>query len=188
MTPYHRLQELAQPLFTELFCVVVAYKDSMSVTDLKRFGMVTTGDKKLDALMYEDEVTRYIKISDMVQYWRDSISFRICSRADAARAYGLIHAYLQGWLSHLSRAINIGDVPVDDLMSLDALANILHPYSQERPVNMTRPTLPGFDPGELFTADPSVNSGAYESVIPQLSRIMNMKTPTLQTKGKLPWS
>lgn len=193
MIPYARLQELAAPLFSELFQVRVTYKNSMSIDELKRFGMVTTGDKRLDAQMYEDEITRYIKICDMVQYYRDGIPFTIHNRQDAGRAFQLIHAYLYGYVMHLSRSINVGNIPIDDLMTLDALAVILHPYSQESSPSTQAARLPGLNSDEFFLPEPPGKNDKYQSVVPELSRIMDSKTSINQSKadthrGKLPWS
>lgn len=131
MSSIVEIKRLGQPLFSRLYMVGIRYKDTLSVDDIKAHGMPTTGDAKIDQAVHNDLVDRYITIDKMVDHFKQGTSFYIRNPKETEEIYQVIHAYLIAWKQFLAVSINLGEVPVEDLIHLDRLAGKIYDHAVE---------------------------------------------------------
>ena len=174
------LQELAKPIFNNLYPIRVKMKDSMGVEDIKRFGIPTVMDRRADFEMANDVIDRYIKICDMVEYFKNDTPFWLKNRGDAREIYDIVRDYLTAWIDYLKIAINIGEIPQEDLLSLDTLASRLYPYATEGD-DLGQSSVyfglnVGLVPGGLVNLDKKDIKYGYISPIQEISRLIHSRS------------
>ena len=126
-----KLKRLGIPLWERLYMVGIRYKDTLSLEEIKAFGMPTTGNKQYDQVIHNELVDRYITIDKMVEYHKNGISFYIRNHKETKEIYELISNYLVCWKEYLENGINIGGAPIDDLIALDRLASKIYDHAVE---------------------------------------------------------
>ncbi len=123
------LEQLGDPIWTNLYRVSVKYKDSLSIDSIRQFGTPTVGDDGIDFDIQNQPLHVMITINDMVEYFKSGTRVTLHDNLDAERIYSIINKYLQAWRDQLNHGLNIGDAPYDDLVLLDEFAIMLHPVA-----------------------------------------------------------
>lgn len=113
-------------IFEYLFFCKIPNLNSMSVEYIRHFGMTTTGNKDIDAVVNNQLITVMIPISAMVEYYRQGIAVYITEQDDILTIYNFISHHLNQWKEKISRSINSGTAPVDDLIAMDEFANSVY--------------------------------------------------------------
>lgn len=139
-SPQLRMKELAKPIFERYYMVGIRFKDTMSIEDVKKFGVPTVGIKEHDERVMNDLCDRYMKICEMVEYYKNGIPLVVRNPKETEDIYNVINAYLRGWHDFLEGSINTGNVPIDDLVNLDRFASSVYEhavnyFSQATPLN-----------------------------------------------------
>ena len=127
--PKTALECVGRPIWERLFAVSMAYADTMSTDYVRLFGMPTVGDASLDKAIQQDSVDLYLTINAMVEHFKAGTPVRLRVHADSKMIYDIISTYLVQWKHQLSEGINIGDAPIDDLVTLDRFAASVFPYA-----------------------------------------------------------
>ena len=123
------IEKLGDPIWSNLYRVSIKYKDSLSIDNIRQFGLPTVGDDGLDFDMWNQPLHVMITINDMVEYFKSGTTVTMHDNLDAERIYRIINNYLLAWREQLDRGLNIGDAPYDDLVLLDEFAVMLHPVA-----------------------------------------------------------
>lgn len=126
LTPIERF---GRPIWETPFEIAVAYKDTCTPEYIRLFGMPTVGDPTIDAQMHNQLCNRYATIDKMVEFFKRGITIRVVKHEDTKRIYDTINNYLLAWKDHLTRGINIGDAPIDDLIMLDRFAGVVYQHA-----------------------------------------------------------
>lgn len=124
-------EKLAKPIFETLFLCQIRYKDSLSVDEIKRFGVPTTGDANFDSGMHTQLIDKYFTIDQMVEYYRNNIAFYIRNHNETKDIYDIVSRYLLYWKQILENGINIGGAPIEDLVELDRFACSVYDHAVE---------------------------------------------------------
>jgi hypothetical protein len=119
-------QPTANLIFDYLFMVRVPDLQTRSEQHIKMFGVHSTGDRAQDITMANQLITVMISIAKMVEYHKQGVNIRVVKRQDVLTIYDYITRHLQAWKDRLNQGLNIGDAPIDDLISLDQFANVVH--------------------------------------------------------------
>ena len=119
-------QPTANLIFDYLFMVRVPDLQTRSEQHIKMFGVHSTGDRAQDIVMANQLITVMISIAEMVEYHKQGVNIRVVKRQDVLTIYDYITRHLQAWKDRLNQGLNIGDAPIDDLISLDQFANVVH--------------------------------------------------------------
>lgn len=119
-----------------LYKVTIPFLDSRSVADIKRFGVTMTGVEAIDKVKHGEIITTMMSIADMVEHHKEGVKIAIVRQEDIKIIYQDVIDHIQAWRMRLERGINIGDAPIDDLISMDEFANSLfaharHEYSPD---------------------------------------------------------
>ncbi len=69
-------------------------------------------------------------ISQMADYFKEGVPIRIPSESDVKEIYEHISEHIYAWKFRLERGINIGDAPIDDLITLDQFANTVYSHAK----------------------------------------------------------
>jgi hypothetical protein len=126
-----QLSVLAEPLFKRYYMCSTTYKDSMSVDDVRKYGLVGTGNAEIDKRLHNDLVDKWTTVSTMVEMFKSGTAFYVRNHADTKEIYDIISAYLNGWKLYIQEGMNVGVIPVDDLVSLDRLAARVYDHAVE---------------------------------------------------------
>jgi hypothetical protein len=119
-------QPTANLIFDYRFMVRVPDLQTRSEQHIKMFGVHSTGDRAQDIVMANQLITVMISIAEMVEYHKQGVNIRVVKRQDVLTIYDYITRHLQAWKDRLNQGLNIGDAPIDDLISLDQFANVVH--------------------------------------------------------------
>jgi hypothetical protein len=119
-------QPTANLIFDYRFMVRVPDLQTRSEQHIKMFGVHSTGDRAQDMIMANQLITVMISIAEMVEYHKQGVNIRVVKRQDVLTIYDYITRHLQAWKERLNQGLNIGDAPIDDLISLDQFANVVH--------------------------------------------------------------
>lgn len=119
-------QPTANLIFDCLFTVRVPDLQTRSEQHIKMFGVHSTGDRAQDMVMANQLITVMLSIAKMVEYHKQGVNIRVVKREDVLTIYDYITRHLQAWKDRLNQGLNIGDAPIDDLISLDQFANVVH--------------------------------------------------------------
>jgi len=125
------LARLGKPIWERLFLTSMCYKDTLSVDEIRIFGMPTVGDKAIDADMHNQRVERYLTINQMVDYFKEGIPVCVRIHSETKDIYDIISNYLLCWKQQLQNGINIGGAPIDDLVALDRFACVVYDHAVE---------------------------------------------------------
>lgn len=171
----NELSVLSKPLFERLFAVRLRYKHTLCAEEIEYYGMPTSGDAEIDKAMYDEMVDRYIKICDMVRYFKEDVPFYLKERTDAHDIQALVIAYLNAWIQHCQATLHPVQVPLRDLSMLDKLAEQCHSYAQENGVY--RPFVSGLTRMSrglnIHVTGSSDGVPRYKSILPELSRVLH---------------
>jgi hypothetical protein len=125
------LAKLAEPLFQRYYMCSTTYRDSMSVEDVRKYGLVGTGNAEIDKRLHNDLVDKWTTVNTMVEMFKSGTVFYVRNHADTKEIYDIISAYLNGWKLHIENSINVDSIPVDDLVQLDRLASKVYDHAVE---------------------------------------------------------
>lgn len=127
------IQRTGAPIWEDLYTVKMPYKHTISLNDLKEFGLPTTGNDLLDKQIHNEVVTIMIPIDAIVEYYRAGIKVVFPRSNELEPMYNTVNRYLIAWKKQLEHGVNISGAPVDDLILLDKFASEL--YQQTRLIN-----------------------------------------------------
>lgn len=113
-------------IFEYLFKCRIPNLQTMSEEYIRFFGMPTTGDPSIDQAMADQWITTMLPISKMVEYSKQGITIKIVKYDDVKVMYNYITLHLQAWKNQIGNGINVGDAPIEDLIDLDAFANLVY--------------------------------------------------------------
>jgi hypothetical protein len=123
------IQRTGAPIWENLYEMKVAYLDTISAERIKESGIPTTGNKLLNRQMHQDWVNVVIKIDDMVEYFKRGVTVVFRRHNDTREVYDIVNNYLLAWRAQVDNGLNLGNVPVEDLMLLDRFAETLYPVA-----------------------------------------------------------
>ena len=124
------IQRAGAPIWDNLYEMRLAYMDTLAAETITRRGTLFTGNKQLDRFNAQEPVHVVINIDKMVEYFKEgvTITFRNPGR-DCREVYDLVNNYLLAWRVQLENGLNLGNVPVQDLMDLDRFAEKIYPLA-----------------------------------------------------------
>ncbi len=118
------------PIWERLFNVRIQQKFLQTDSDLKLFGMISTGDQYYDNALHNQLVDVMLTINSMVEYYRKGITVRISKHEDTKIIFEIIKEYLEAWYYKLQNGINVAAAPMDDLTLLDQFAASIYPHAK----------------------------------------------------------
>lgn len=113
-------------IWNERFRCKMRYADTISLEDLRRFGIPTSGDRARDRDMMDSRVDRYLSINEMVEYFRQGIEIGVCADKDTKKIYEYISDHLEAMKEEVRRSFSTAHLPVDDLILMDQFANSVY--------------------------------------------------------------
>ena len=117
-------------IFDHLFLCRIPNLGSMSPEYIRHFGMPTSGDAGVDNEMKNQLITTYLSIAAMATHFKNGVNVYIPRQADIRLMYDYITDHLTAWKNSLSRGLNRGDAPIEDLILLDQFANNIYEYAK----------------------------------------------------------
>ena len=121
----------AKPLVERLYMVRLRFRDSLSVEEIKTFGLPTTGDPHYDQGMHDSDVDRYVNIFTMLQYHREGVPFRVANHVETKEIYEAVSDYLYSCKHVLENVLNAGGLDVELLLALDRFAASIYDHAVE---------------------------------------------------------
>jgi hypothetical protein len=103
---------------------------STSLEDLRKFGTRITGIKAIDSTAHSQTFVRYASIADMLKFYKEGVPVRLVDPGDAKVIYEDISLHIHSWKTRLERGINIGEAPIDDLITMDQFASTVYEHAK----------------------------------------------------------
>ncbi len=113
-------------LFDEYFKVRYPYLQSRSIDDLRKYGYRVSGVEELDRNLDKQEITTELTINQMFEKYRAGVSISVINFKDTKRIYEIIHAHLTAAAEYLHGGVNVGKIPIEDLIELDIFAGVVY--------------------------------------------------------------
>lgn len=123
------VQRMGAPIWENLYEMRVPYVETVSADMLKRAGLPDTGNRHLNRQMHQDLVNVVITIDAMVEYFKRGVTVNFRNPADTGAVYTIVNNYLLAWRQQVENGLNLGNVPVDDLLALDRFVEALYPVA-----------------------------------------------------------
>lgn len=122
-----QVQLYGEPIWTNIYQVTVAMRDTVGLQTLRDRGMPTVGDPTMDQTLWNQPQHICITINDMVDYYNRGCNITFKVNQDASTVYGIVNRYLMAWEERLNGSIPEDNTPVNDLIALDQFAQTLYP-------------------------------------------------------------
>lgn len=113
-------------LWYETYLCQVPLINIMSDEEVSMFGMPRSGDAVMDKTVGNELRTLQIPIVTMAEYYGEGARIAVVNYNDTEKIYKRITDHLQVWKNRISRCLNLGEVPFDDLLLLDRFANVIY--------------------------------------------------------------
>ena len=155
--------------------------------ELAHKGIVSSGNARMDRDAILGEVDAQLRICDMAEILEEGGSFTITEPQKSVEIYNTIVEVLNDWRHTVERTI-VGDVPLDELRKLDALA--VEVYKTARIFIKTSDTVGFFNTANLFKNRPlpgkALQDKPERKVAEEHKSIYDSINAELITQG-IPW-
>jgi len=116
------LRFTSEDLWTRYFTVKMLFLHSRSVNQIRERGFRISGNPEIDQQLDKQEITTQLNIDAMFEKSRAGVSIKVVNYNDTAIIYQIINSHLIACTEYLTHGINVGNVPLKDLIELDAFA------------------------------------------------------------------
>lgn len=113
-------------IWDELYLCRIPLITTRDIEHIDRYGCYTTLDKNIDNMVMTELTTTYINVDRMVELYREGVTIRLVNSNDIVKIYNAIQDHILAWAERIERAVNIGDIPLDDLILMDRFANEIY--------------------------------------------------------------
>ena len=117
-------------IFENRFRVRIPYIHSIPVETMRATGVRLSGHADVDNDIKNQIVTVYLTIDQMVEHYRNGVTIFVPDENDIRKIYELIEAHIYAWKAQLRNGVNIGDAPLEDLISMDQFANSVYKHAK----------------------------------------------------------
>jgi len=122
VSPVSELKRTKQIYETKLFKVTVPVVSTMSIEEIRAYGVYQSGNKDVDKAMNSNTVNVMITTKAILEYFKQGVTIRLPKPNDVKEIYIVIQNYLNAWRNTLENGINLIEAPTEDLIELDTLA------------------------------------------------------------------
>lgn len=124
-----KIEQMGAPIWERLFEMKVRYIDTLPDDVIREIGVLNTGNKVLNQQMHNDLLNVMITIDAMIEYYKRGVSVIFRNPQDTRDAYEIVNNYLHAWKNQIEHGLNLGQVPLEDLMLMDRWAESLYPVA-----------------------------------------------------------
>lgn len=121
-----KLHPNIRKLFKDLYKVSMRQKDVQTIEEQRVYGTISSGHKGLDEMMQNSYITRYLTINDMIELYREGISFRLTEGFDSKKIYEAVSEHTGRWREALQYTMNMGKAPVEDLILMEDFISTIY--------------------------------------------------------------
>lgn len=122
VSPVSELKRTKEIYETKLFKVTVPVVSTMSIEEIRAYGVYQSGNKDVDRSMTGNTVNVMITTKAILDYFKQGVTIRLPKPNDIKEIYTVIQNYLNAWRNTLENGINLIEAPTEDLIELDSLA------------------------------------------------------------------
>lgn len=113
-------------IFESLFLCRYSKTLKSTIEELESTHQIMPSNYKNDNYSRANYITGYLTINDMVELLKKNSAFYVEKYEDTEKIYRYIEDHLQYFKTRIEKGVNLGDVPYEDLIALDKLANIVY--------------------------------------------------------------
>lgn len=113
-------------VFFEKYKIKVPLINTLTVEEIREFGMPSSGMKEFDTGAENELVDRYVTINEMLIMHLNGIDVLVDPYEKTKDIYEAISDYLGFWLKHIRQTYSTNHVPLEDLQDLDKFANVVY--------------------------------------------------------------
>lgn len=96
--------------------------DTESIEYQRKFGVTSTGDKRLDVVMAESYTFPNLCIADIVDHYKEGVRIYLTDARHAKEIYEAICNHTSYWRHAMVGFLNMGDSPIEDLIAMERFA------------------------------------------------------------------
>lgn len=117
-------------IWNNMYMCRVPFIHTMSADYIRHFGMPATGLDEYDRGMASELVTRMLTINQMVDFYGQGVTVRLCNPADSKDIYDHISNHLNAWRRQLEDGFHMRNAPLEELQVLDRFAHAVYEHAQ----------------------------------------------------------
>lgn len=117
-------------IFDYRFQVRVPHQETRSMEELRIKGTRLSDLDEINKSVSKEMRICYLSISQMVDYYKESVPIAFLRQTDTEVVYKFIAAHIEAWKDNMLKSINIGSAPLDDLIQLDDFASSVYKYAR----------------------------------------------------------
>ncbi|WP_233875212.1 hypothetical protein [Paraburkholderia adhaesiva] len=99
---------------------------TIPLEEMQEVGTPTSFDPDVDRQMQNERVERMLSIVQMAHLWGEGVSIGLVDPRDATEIYERLSNHLYAWKDKLENEVNTRNAPLEDLVKLDAFANVVY--------------------------------------------------------------
>ena len=169
-------------IWERLFKVRVPHLQSRTLEDIADTGVVLSGVPEIDRDIPNQWLTTYMSIATMVGYYKETVPMKVVEYNDCKTIYELVSKHIYTWKHVLDTGLNIGDSPIEDLITLDQFANAV--YDKAKYIIPKEDINPGIS--KQLAAVTKINTGNFfnSSYVNPMNNPTKQE-PTIQDRNEL---
>lgn len=117
-------------IWKKKFLCSIPNLQSMSVEYLQHFGMPVSGNPEYDRQIASELVQRMLTIAEMIEFFNNGVTVRVCNYKDTKEIYERISDHLNTWKQHLEESWHTKGAPIDDLILMDKFAVSVYKHAK----------------------------------------------------------
>lgn len=122
----HDVADNRDGVFKKRFLCRVMQKDIRSIDDIQKHGSPVSGYSPVDDAMTQEWVERLWPVVHMASHYGKGYNIRIVKYTDTKLIYDNVQAHLMSWRERVQTSFNPGNIPIEDLLTLDKFANAVY--------------------------------------------------------------
>lgn len=122
LTLDERIAIAGNPIWKNIYCVEMVYKDTLSTHAIKNYGVHSVGDETIDRHTQNHLIELYLTINDMVEKYHLNLSVRFKNNSDVVAILAIIRGYMSVWKEYKDSYGLDERIPLQDLMKIDKFA------------------------------------------------------------------
>lgn len=135
MSDLNKRVDTTVALWEDLYRVRVPQLALRTEDDMRFFGTRITGDAGIDREMANQLIDIMIPIAKMVEHHSNGVTVRVVFESDVKKIYDAIQAHIEAWGKNIQNNYNIGNVPVQDLINMNAFADTIFGHAKVHYMN-----------------------------------------------------
>lgn len=128
--PHVKPHPLIYAIFFKRYRIRMTAKDVRSIEQMRARPTYSSGDTKLDKSILNTETIVYSTINEMVEFYREGVSFFLTQAEDSRTIYEAVTDHTGYWRETMMKALNVRNAPIEDLILMERFAASIYKHAR----------------------------------------------------------